>query len=72
MKYQIPVVVIETLSTKWIIRNSQEFLVETDNAKELNDVIKSALNLEKVEYGSQIKWQQVGKNFEELLLRRCT
>lgn len=70
MQCQIPVVVSKTLSTKWIMRNNPELLVEANNVKKLRNTIKSALNLEKIDYGSQVNWQQISESFEEFLLGR--
>ena len=50
MRCKVPVVVTETLSTKWIMRQKQELLVKPGNIEELCNKIKSALHFERIEY----------------------
>jgi glycosyltransferase involved in cell wall biosynthesis len=67
MKCQIPVVVSETLSTKWIMRQKPELLVKPGNVEELCNKIKSVLLSERIEYDEQPDWKQIGSEFEILL-----
>jgi glycosyltransferase involved in cell wall biosynthesis len=66
---QVPVVVSETLSTKWIMQNHENLLVEPGSAEKLSDTIKYAMDLERVNYGEQLDWNIVGADFELLLKR---
>ena len=67
MKCRIPVVVTDTLSTKWIMRYNEELLVEPGNAVKLCDKIKSALQLDRIDYVEQPEWEKSGREFELLL-----
>lgn len=69
MQCQVPVVVTETLSTKWIMRQNQYLLAESGNIEKLCDKIKSTISLQRVNYGDQMDWYKVGGMFERLLLK---
>jgi len=69
MKCCVPAVVSRTISTKWIMQDYSEMLVEPDNPEKLFKKIKKVLNLERVDYGVQPDWDTVGTDFERLLLR---
>ncbi|MFC1826329.1 glycosyltransferase family 4 protein [Thermodesulfobacteriota bacterium] len=68
MQCEIPVVVSETLSTKWIMQNNQVLLVEPDYVGKLCKKIKATLRLQRVHYGNQMDWYKVGDKLEKLLL----
>jgi glycosyltransferase involved in cell wall biosynthesis len=68
MKCQIPVVVSETLSTKWIMKDKQDLLVAPDNAEKLCEKMKATLRQYSVDYGEQMDWYKVGDTFERLLV----
>lgn len=67
MACQTPVVVSRTLSTEWIMEEHPEQLVKTNDARELCQAMLFAINLNKLDYGDQNSWQQIGSEFEELL-----
>ena len=67
MRCQVPVVVTETLSTKWIMRLYHDLLIEPGNADKLCDKIKSTLLLKKIEYQEQLGWEQIGLDLETFL-----
>ena len=69
MRCNVPVVVSETLSTGWIMRDNQDLLVEPNNTLQLCDKIKSVLQQDRISYAEQMDWQQIGKKFERLLLK---
>ena len=64
---QVPVVVSKTLSTKWIMQNHENLLVEPGSADKLSDIIKYAMDLGRVNYGEQLDWEQIVASFEILL-----
>ena len=64
---QVPVVVSKTLSTKGIMQNHENLLVEPGSAEKLSDTIKYAMDLGRVNYGEQLDWNIVGADFELLL-----
>jgi len=70
MRCNIPVVVSETLSTKWIMKSNQDLLVEPNNTLELCDKIKSVLQQDRINYAEQMDWQQIGEKLERLLLKQ--
>jgi hypothetical protein len=72
MRCNVPVVVSETLSTGWIMRNNAELLVEPNNTLQLCDTIKSVLQKGKIDYGEQQSWDELGKDFETLLLKNMS
>jgi glycosyltransferase involved in cell wall biosynthesis len=67
MRCQVPVVVTETLSTKWIMRKKSELLIVPDNQEKLSDKIKYALQFERIDYGEQPDWGKIGADFELIL-----
>lgn len=68
MKCKVPVVVSSTLSTKWIMRNNQNLLVEPNDVQALHKKIRATLKPAGISYGEQMNWHFVGNEFEKLLL----
>jgi len=67
MRCKVPVVVTETLSTKWIMQNHENLLIEPGSAEKLSDTLKYAMDLGRVNYGEQLDWDTIGADFEKLL-----
>jgi glycosyltransferase involved in cell wall biosynthesis len=67
MNCNTPVVVSETLSTKWIMRKNPDRLVEPNNVKMLCGKIQSTLNYDRIDYGELTDWYKIGDEFEKLL-----
>lgn len=70
MRCQVPVVVTETLSTKWIMRSHKNLLVKPGNAEKLYDKMKYAINLRRNNYGKQLDWNMISANFELFLKKK--
>ena len=68
MQCNIPVLVTETLSTKWIMRDNQKMLVAYPyDVKDISKKLKFSMHQERISYGRQYSWNEAGEKLEGLL-----
>jgi glycosyltransferase involved in cell wall biosynthesis len=67
MACNIPVVASATPSTRWILRDHSELLVEPENSLKLRETIERVLTMGRIDYGRQPDWQANCEIFEQAL-----
>ena len=67
MTCKVPVAVTKTMSTSWVLKEHQNFLVEPKNIEEFVRVINYALSIDRVEYTKLTSWAESGKIMEEVV-----
>jgi glycosyltransferase involved in cell wall biosynthesis len=67
MACNIPVVASATPSTRWILRDHPELLVEPGSPSELRETIERVLTKGRIDYGHQADWDTSCEIFEQAL-----